>query len=81
MEVAEVAEVIVKRHHGCGRVNRNSTRKLIDYRRGKRCICPTNNRCWKETKAKYLLRRPYLTRRRVRLLKLLKQIHIFAGFE
>ena len=81
MEVAEVAEVIVKRHHGCGRVNRNSTRKLNDYRREERGICPTNNHYWKEAKAKFLLRRPYLTRRRVRLLKLLQQVHIFAGFE
>ena len=45
MEVAEVAEVSVKRYHGCSRVNRNGTNKLIDYRRGERCICPTNNCC------------------------------------
>ena len=81
MEVAEVAEVSVKRCHGCGRVNRNGTDKLIDYRRGERCICPTNIHRWKETKAKYLVRRPYLTRKRVRLLKPLKKIQIVAGFE
>ena len=81
MEVAEVAEVSVKRYHGCSRVNRNGTHKLIDYRRGERCICPTNNRCQKEAKVKYLVRRPYLTRRSVKLLKLKKEIHIVAGFE
>ena len=56
-----------KAYHGCWRVNKNETRKLIDYKRGDRCLFPTNSRCWRRTKAKYLLERPYLTRRRVRL--------------
>ena len=76
-----ITHVTVKRYHGCWKVNRNGTRKLIDYRRGERCICPTDNRRWKETKAKYLIQRPYLTRRRIRLLKNFLKIHIVAGFE
>ena len=56
--VAEVTQVSVKRYHGCCRVNGNGTRKLIDYKRGERCLSPTNNRYWRKRKAKYLLNRP-----------------------
>ena len=81
MHIAEITQVGVKRYHGCWKVNRNSTYKLIDYRRGKRCLFPINDCCWRKTKAKYLVERPYLTRRRVRLIKRLKKIHIVAGLE
>ena len=40
-------------YHGCNRVNRNGTRKLIEYRNGVQCICPTNKPYWKITKDKY----------------------------
>ena len=40
-------------YHGCDRVNRNGTRKLIEYRNGMQCICPTNKPYWKITKDKY----------------------------
>ena len=39
--VAEVTQVSVKTYHGCCRVNRNGTRKLVDYKRGERCLFPT----------------------------------------
>ena len=58
---------IIKACRGCWRVNKSSTHKLIDYKRGKRCLFPTNNHCSRRTKAKYLLDRPYLTRRRLRI--------------
>ena len=56
--VAEVTQVSVKTYHSCCRDNRNGTRKLIDYKRGERCLFPTNNRYWRKTKAKYLLNGP-----------------------
>ena len=80
-EIAEVTQFSVERYHGCGKINRNGARKLIYYKRGERCLFPTNGHCWKKAKAKYLVERPYLTRWRVRLLKLFKKIHIVAGFE
>ena len=79
MEVAEVVEVSVKRCHNCGRGNRNRTRKLIVYKRGERYLFPTNDRCWRKTKAKYLVERPYLTCQRVRLLKLFKKYTLLQG--
>ena len=79
VEIVEVTQISVKRYHGCCKVKRNDTRKLIDYKRGERYLFLTNGHCWKKTKAKYLVKRPYLTRRRIRLLKLLKQMHIVVG--
>ena len=40
-------------YHGCNHLNRNGTRKCIDYSRGYQCIIPTYKRYWKETKDKY----------------------------
>ena len=40
-------------YHSCDRVNRNGTRKLIEYRDGVQCICPTNKPYLKITKNKY----------------------------
>ena len=81
VKTVEVTQISVKRYHDCCKVKRNDTRKFINYKRGERCLFPMNSHCWKKTKAKYLVKRPYLTHRRVRLLKLLKQIHIVVGFE
>ena len=49
-------------YHGCNHVNRNGTRKYIDYGRGYQCICPTQKRFWRETKDKYNLRGVFWTR-------------------
>ena len=66
-EVSQATQFSIKAYHGCWRVNKNDTCKLIYYKRGGRCLFPTNNQCWRRKKAKYLLHRPYLTRRRVRI--------------
>ena len=58
-EVSEATQFGVKTYHGCWKVNKNSRCKLIDYKREERCLFPTNNHCWRRTKAKYLLDRPY----------------------
>ena len=80
-EIADTILFIPERYHGCGLVNRNDTRKLIDYKRGGKCLLPTNSRGWRKTKRKHLVDRPYLTHRRVRILKLLKQkVHFVTGF-
>ena len=34
-------------YHGCGLRNRNGTNKAIDYKRGYRCLFPTEKRYWK----------------------------------
>ena len=72
-KIAEATLFIPERDHGCSLVNRNGTHKLTNYKRGEKCLLPTNSCCWRKTKRKYLIDRPYLTRRRVRILKLLKQ--------
>ena len=40
-------------YHGCNRLNRNGTRKEIEYNLGDQCVIATNKRYWKETKNKY----------------------------
>ena len=51
---------------GCNRVNKNGTRKDIEYNLGYQCIIPTYKRCWKKAKDKYRQRigicRIYMTR-------------------
>ena len=49
-------------YHGCNRLNRNGTRKEIEYNLGYQCIIPTYKRYWKETKDKYKRRHLYWTR-------------------
>ena len=66
-EVSQATQYSIKAYHVCWRVNKNGTSKLIYYKRGERCLFPTNNHRWQRTKAKYLLDRLYLTRRRVRI--------------
>ena len=31
-----------KPYHGCKRLNRSSTQRLIDWKQGERCLIPTN---------------------------------------
>ena len=52
-------------YHGCGRVNRNGTRKHIDYKRCEQCVLPTqkaNKKPSKDIKRKYLHEKVYFTR-------------------
>ena len=52
-------------YHGCDKkINKNGSRKLIDYSQGDQCISPTNNHYWKKTKDKYKIekKRFYWTR-------------------
>ena len=49
-------------YHGGNTVNKNGTRKLIDYRRGHQCFCPTDKGYWRETKSKYIINYVYFTR-------------------
>ena len=39
-------------YHGCDTVNRNGTRKLIDYKTGSQCFYPTDKGYWRKTKSK-----------------------------
>ena len=48
--------------HGCNQLNRNGTRKYIDYGRGYQCILPTHKCYWRKTKDIYKERRVYWTR-------------------
>ena len=49
-------------YHCCDTVNRNNTRKLVNYRRGNQCLCPTNKGYWRKTKAKYRINYVCFTR-------------------
>ena len=49
-------------YHGCDTVNKNGTRKLIDYRRGSQCFYPTDKGYWRKTKSKYRINYVYFTR-------------------
>ena len=40
-------------YRGCNRLNKNGTRKEIEYNLGYQCVIPTYKRYWKETKDKY----------------------------
>ena len=49
-------------YRGCNRLNKNGTRKEIEYNLGYQCVIPTYKRYWKETKDKYKRRNFYWTR-------------------
>ena len=55
-------EIELPPYHGCNHINRNGTRKYIDYGRGYQCICPTQKHYRRETKDEYNLRGVYWTR-------------------
>ena len=40
-------------YHGCNRLNKNETRKEIEYNLGYQCIIPTHRRYWKKIKDKH----------------------------
>ena len=40
-------------YHGCNHLNRNGTRKEIEYNLGYQCVIATNKCYWKEAKNKY----------------------------
>ena len=42
--------------------NKCGTRKPIDFKRNKKCICPTNKSFWREAKEKYKQKRKCLTK-------------------
>ena len=47
-------------YHGCHKKNRNETHKEIDYKRGKRCLFPTNNRAGDQPKGNIWSRDPII---------------------
>ena len=49
-------------YHGCNRLNKNGTRKEIEYNLGYQCVNPTYKLNWKETKDNYKRRNFYWTR-------------------
>ena len=49
-QIVRAVSRILKRYHGCGRINRSGTRKLIDYKTGERCLVSTNQRCWRKNR-------------------------------
>ena len=53
-EIGQTTQFSIKAYHGCWRVNENSTRKLIYYKRGGKCLFPTNNRYWGRAKAIFI---------------------------
>ena len=53
-EIGQTTQFSIKAYHGCWRVNENSTRKLIYYKRGEKCLFPTNNRHWGRAKAIFI---------------------------
>ena len=63
----QLSAVNSKPYHDCRRLNRNGTRKLIHWKRGERSLIPTNARCWRPTKEKYLRKKYYQTTYRKRL--------------
>ena len=70
----QLSVVNFKPYHGCRRLNKNGTRKLIDWKRGERCLILTNTRCWRPTKEKYLCKKIYQARHRERLNKEIKDM-------
>ena len=64
-----------KPYQGCRRLIKNGTLKVIDWRRGERCLLQTNTRCGRPTKETYLHKKSYQTRQRERLVK--KTMEIF----
>ena len=78
-ELAEATLFIPDRYHGCGFINRNGTRKLIDYKTEEKCLLPTNDCWWRKAKIKHLIDRPYLNCWRVRTLQLLKWYIFLLG--
>ena len=40
-------------YHGCGKKNKNVTKKMIEYNQGNQCVCSTNKKYWRNTKDKY----------------------------
>ena len=53
--------IVLPVYHGCGYVNRNGTRKRIDYKRGKQCVLPTQKPYYKPFKE---LSKKYRSRQR-----------------
>ena len=39
--------------HWCAHINKNGTRKFINYANGYQCVTPSWQRCWKKLKSKY----------------------------
>ena len=58
--------VILPLYHGCDKVNRNGTRKLIDYKKGGQCLVPTSKPYWSKTKDKYKVKKVYFTKYQTR---------------
>ena len=54
--------VILPLYHGCDKVNRNGTRKFIDYKKGGQCLVPTSKPYWSKTKDKYKVKKVYFTK-------------------
>ena len=57
-----IERTVLSNYHHIIVVNRNGTRKYIDYGRGYQFISPTQKRYWWETKDKYNLNGVYWTR-------------------
>ena len=51
-----------KRYHGCRYRIKNGTRRLIDFKRGEKCVLATHEPYWRPVKLKYLRGRYYDTR-------------------
>ena len=51
-----------KRYHGSRYRIKNGTRRLIDFKRGEKCVLATDEPYWRPVKLKYLRGRHYNTR-------------------
>ena len=69
---------LYEKYHSRNKRNRNGAHKEIDCKLTTKCSkyikCGTNERCWKETKSKYLKNKIYCTRQLKRLLRKENQI-------
>ena len=57
-----------KLYHSCFYKNRNGTRKHLDYGKGEKCICPSNNSYWHLIKENYSKKPNPITRQFVKTL-------------
>lgn len=53
--------IVLPAFHGCNTVNRNGTRKLINYKKGEQSLVPTGKPYWRKTKDKCKIQRIYFT--------------------
>lgn len=49
-------------YHACNYKNRSRNQKMIDFKRGENCFCPTLEPYWRTVKEKYLCKLRKITK-------------------